>query len=146
MVTFLKASCAVADFPVYNMRLRRISPECKTWRDAALESIAKLQPAAVVMGEFSSGYISGPLSGLGEFAVSVETWSAGLDRTMDVFRKLDIPIVLIRDNPTPVQNQSTCLSRALWQNLPTSELRRAKGCGARRKGDASTTNYGGEHA
>jgi hypothetical protein len=85
-----------------------------------LESIAKLQPSAVVMGEFSSGYISGPLSGLGEFAVSFDTWSAGLDRTMDAFRKLDIPIVLIRDNPTPMKNESICLSRALWHKLPTT--------------------------
>ena len=117
VVTYLKYSCPVADIPVCNMRLRRWWPECAEWRSRALAEIVRLRPDAVVIGELSSGYVHGPLTGLAENAVDLATWTEGLRRSL---RKLDasgIPVVLLRDTPTPGRNMKLCLARANWRNF-----------------------------
>ncbi len=118
VVTYLKASCSVADIPVYNKRLHRFSPECASWRSQALAEIVKLRPAAVVILEFSSYYVRGPLTDLGEHAVDLTTWSAGLERSLRTLNAAGIPIIVVRDNPTPGRNIRECLSYAAWHGLP----------------------------
>ncbi len=120
VVTYLKASCSVADIPVYNIRLHRLSPECTSWRSQALAEIVKLRPAAVVILEFSSYYIRSPLTDLGERAVDLATWSAGLDRSLRTLTAAGIRVVLVRDNPTPGRNMRECLLYAVWHGLPES--------------------------
>jgi hypothetical protein len=126
MVTFLKSSCAVADIPVYNMRLRRFSPECAAWRAAAIAAIGRLHPAAVVIAEFSGGYILGRQTALGPYAADHASWSAGLERTLTTFGKFHIPVILVRDSPTPGQNETNCLSRALWHGHSTNSCEPAR--------------------
>jgi hypothetical protein len=120
VVTYLKASCSVADIPVYNMRLRRWWPECAEWRSRALAEIVQLRPDAVVIGEFSSGYIHGPFTGLGENAVDLATWTDGLRRSLRTLDASGIPVVLLRDTPTPGRNMKLCLARADWRNRSIS--------------------------
>jgi hypothetical protein len=43
-----------------------------------------------------------------------------MSRTLDAIGKLGIPVVVIRDNPTPRQNETLCLSRAVWQDRSVS--------------------------
>jgi len=118
VVTYLKASCSVADIPVYNIRLHRFSPECASWRSQALAEIVKLRPAAVVILEFSSYYVRGPRTELGERAVDLTTWSAGLERSLRMLTAAGIPVIIVRDNPTPGRNMRECLSYAAWHGLP----------------------------
>jgi hypothetical protein len=120
LVTYLKASCSVADISVYNIRLHRFSPECAKWRSQALAEIVRLQPDAVVIGEFSSGYIRGPITGLGEHAVDLATWSAGLQHSLRTLDAAGIRVILLRDTPTPGRDMRLCLARADWRNLPKS--------------------------
>lgn len=120
MVTYLKSSCAVAKIPVYNIRLHRVSPECAIWRSQALDSIVRLGPDAVIIVEFSSGYIRGPHSDLGEHAVDLETWSAGLENSLRQLQAAGIPVILVRDSPTPATNIRNCLSYADWRGVPES--------------------------
>jgi peptidoglycan/LPS O-acetylase OafA/YrhL len=120
VVTYLKASCSVADIPVYNLRLRRISPECASWRSQALAEIVKLRPTAVVILEFSSYYVRGPLTDLGQRAVDLPTWSAGLERSLRTLTAAGIQVIVVRDNPTPIRNMRECLSYATWHGLPES--------------------------
>jgi peptidoglycan/LPS O-acetylase OafA/YrhL len=120
MLTYLKASCSVADIAIYNIRLHRISSECKNWRSQALDAIIKANPAAVIIAEFSIGYIRGPLSSLGKHAVDLATWASGLERSLRTLHAAGIPIILLRDSPTPGRDMRDCLSYAVWRGLSES--------------------------
>jgi peptidoglycan/LPS O-acetylase OafA/YrhL len=120
VVTYLKASCSVADILVYNMRLHRFTQECPEWRAKALAEIVHLRADMVVITQFSSSYIRGPLSNLGEHAVDLATWSEGLRRSLHTLHAAGIPVILLRDSPTPGRDMRYCLARADWHGLPTS--------------------------
>lgn len=120
VLTYMKALCSVADIPIYNMRLRRFSPECAEWRSQALAEIVRLRPDAVVIGQFSAGYVRGPLTIMGENAVALATWSEGLERTLRALDAAEIPTIVLRDTPTPGRNMRNCLAQADWRTLPIS--------------------------
>jgi peptidoglycan/LPS O-acetylase OafA/YrhL len=120
LVTYLKSSCSIADIPVYNMRLHRFSPECAQWRSAAIAEIIRLRPVAVIIAEFSSGYIRGALTDLGENAVDLAAWSNGLNRTVETFHRAGIAVIELRDSPTPGRDMKNCLARADWHRQPLS--------------------------
>jgi peptidoglycan/LPS O-acetylase OafA/YrhL len=121
IVTYLKASCSVAEIPVYSFRLRRDFSECTQWRATALAEILNLKPDAVIIVQFSTGYIQGPHTGLGEHAVNLATWSTGITKTLRVFDDAEIPVIIIRDTPTPGRNMRVCLARADWRNTPLTD-------------------------
>ncbi|RUV70663.1 MAG: acyltransferase [Mesorhizobium sp.] len=116
LVTYLKASCSVSDIPIYSKRLRRWSPECAEWRRRSIEEIAKLNPALIVVSQFSNGYIKGPRSGLGEYAVSYDEWETGLTKSLQVLASSG-PVLLLRDTPTPSVDLATCVERSAWRGL-----------------------------
>jgi hypothetical protein len=116
LVTYLKASCPVADVPIYNIRLRRELRECEEWRGRAIAEIIALRPAAIIISQASSGYIRGSIrTRLGERAIEYGAWKAGLERTLQKLATSGAPVVLFRDTPTPNKNVKLCLSRAAWR-------------------------------
>lgn len=119
LVTLLKASCSVADIRAYNNLLRRDWPECTQWRDRAMEEIRRLQPDLVIVSQFSSGYIQGPWTDRGNHAVTYEEWADGLRRSLQHLRTANIPVLLLRDTPSPGKNVGTCVARSRWRG--TSE-------------------------
>jgi hypothetical protein len=116
IITYLKASCSVAEIPVYSIRLRRDFTECTLWRSTALAEIVALKPDAVLIAQFSTGYIQGPHTSLGEHAVDLAAWSIGLTKTLRVLDGARIPVIIIRDTPTPGRNIKLCLARSDWHN------------------------------
>jgi hypothetical protein len=118
LVTLLKASCAVADITAYNNRLRRSWPECTEWRSRAMEEIRRLQPDLVIVTQFSSGYIRGPWTARGNNAVTYEEWENGLRRSLQQLRSANIPVLLLRDTPSPGKNVGTCIARSRWRGMP----------------------------
>lgn len=118
LVTLLKASCAVADISAYNMRLRRYWPECTEWRTKAMEDIRRLQPDLVIVSQFSSGYIRGPWTARGDHAVTYEEWVDGLRRSLLQLRAAGVPVLLLRDSPSPGKNVGNCIVRARWRGIP----------------------------
>jgi SGNH domain (fused to AT3 domains) len=119
VVTFLKASCPVADIPAYNFRLRRSWPECEEWRSRALAEIVRMRPDAVIVGQFSSSYVSDPSKSLN--AGLVAKWEEGLRRSLGTLDDAGISIILLRDTPVPGRNIKHCLARADWRNYPISD-------------------------
>jgi peptidoglycan/LPS O-acetylase OafA/YrhL len=115
LVTLLKASCAVADIPAYNVRLRRHWPECGEWRSKSMEEIRRLQPDLIVVSQFSSGYIRGPWSARGDHAVTYEVWADGLRRSLQELRATNVPVLLLRDSPSPGKNVGNCIARSRWR-------------------------------
>ena len=117
LVTYLKASCSVAEIPVYNMRLRRLSPECAKWRQEAIAQIANDHPDAVLVAQFSGGYVKGPFTNLGSNAVDVDAWEDGVRTVLEELTTSSRNVVILRDNPTPYHPVGTCLARAEWRGL-----------------------------
>jgi hypothetical protein len=73
------------------------------------------------MVQFSTAYIQGPHTALGEHAVNLATWSTGITKTLRVFDDAEIPVIIIRDTPTPGRNMRVCLARADWRNTPMTD-------------------------
>lgn len=121
LVTLMKASCAVADISAYNVRLRRVWPECGEWRDKAMQEIHRLRPDLVIVSQFSSGYIQGPWTARGKHAATYEQWSAGLRRSLQKLAVANIPVLLLRDNPSPRRNVSKCVARSRWRGTPETD-------------------------
>ncbi len=117
LVTLLKASCAVADIAAYNMRLRRDWPECIKWRVKSMEEIRYLQPDLVIISQFSSGYIRGRWTGLGKHAVTYQEWADGLRRSLRQLRAANVPVLLLRDSPSPGKNIGNCVARSRWRGI-----------------------------
>jgi len=127
LVTYLKSGCSVADIPVYNVRLHRMSDECAAWRANTIGAIVQLRPNVVVVGEFSSNHILGPINPSGK-TVSMATWAAGLKRSLSQLRGAGSSIILLRDSPTPNRDIATCLERARWRDASqTCDIPRSMG-------------------
>jgi peptidoglycan/LPS O-acetylase OafA/YrhL len=118
LVTLLKASCPVADIKDYSVRLRRAWPECTQWRKQAIEEIAGLRPDLVIVSQFSSGYIRGPWTGRGSYAVTYEEWTNGLRHSLEQLRAANVSVLVLRDTPTPGKNIGNCIARSRWRGLP----------------------------
>lgn len=117
LITYLKSSCSASDVAVYNMRLRRFSPECEMWRRKSIEKIVADRADLIIVSQFSSGYIKGDLTNLGPNAVELEAWEAGLHQTLLSLQAAHSAMLLLRDNPTPHHPVGICLARAEWRGL-----------------------------
>jgi hypothetical protein len=115
LVIYLKSGCSVADVPVYNPHLHRISDECTVWRAKAIGAIVRLHPNVIVAGEFSDMYFHGSLSRDHGEGVSLESWAAGMKRSLNALREAGGTIVLLRDTPSPLWDMRRCLENALWR-------------------------------
>lgn len=129
LITYLKASCPIADIPVskvYSLRLRRLSPQCASWREQAIAMIkTQDSPDAILLAQFSSGNVKGPFTNLGPHAVSIETWERGLFGALKKLEPVNAKLIVIRDNPTPYHPVGNCLARAEWRRLPFSTCSRS---------------------
>ncbi|WP_331158420.1 acyltransferase family protein [Steroidobacter sp.] len=121
LVTLLKATCSVADIVDYNPRWRRYWPECARWRANALAEIRRLQPDLVIVSQMSNGFIHGPWTSRGRYAVTHEQWEAGLRRSLQQLQAAKVPVLLLRDSPLPRENIGHCIGRARWRGTPESD-------------------------
>jgi peptidoglycan/LPS O-acetylase OafA/YrhL len=118
MATYLKGGCSVADIPVYEPRLHRMSDECPAWRAKAIDAIVRLRPNIVVVSEFSGSYIDGPRASFHGHSVSMANWAAGMMRSLSKLRAAGSSIVLLRDTPVPQWDMRSCLENAEWRGAP----------------------------
>jgi len=124
VITYLKASCSVSDVPNYSIRLRRPSYECAEWRRDATRRIIAERADAILISQFSSGYIKGPLTTLGPKAVELATWEQGLTKSISDLQSAKVPIIVLRDNPTPYFPIDNCLARADWRGSSPTDCAR----------------------
>ena len=114
LVTYLRSSCPTADVPIYLRQLRRMYTECETWRAAALEEIARLRPAVVLLSS-ALGYVGDAgLAGVSG-GVSTTAWGEGQRRTLQRLAGTGSATVLLRDPPYQETNLPQCVSQAVWR-------------------------------
>jgi peptidoglycan/LPS O-acetylase OafA/YrhL len=104
VILIRKPACPTAELSIFNIDLNRPYTECDAWREAAIQRIVSLHPAAVVMANrqlqnFSSG-LKGPN----------ETWREGSRKTLETMDSAGITTILLRDTPSPGFDVPDCMS------------------------------------
>ncbi len=120
LVTLLKASCAVSSIADYSTRMQRDWPECTEWRARSIAEIERMRPDVVIVSQFSSGYIRGPWSNRRKHAATYEEWENGLRQSLQQLHATGVPVVLLRDSPSPNKHVANCVARSRWRELPES--------------------------
>jgi len=111
LVTLLKSSCPVARVEVFSTAMKRPDTECTLWREAALNRIAQIHPALVVISE-TDGMVADSEHPLRPHLVTAEDWQQGLRSTLSYLDDRGLRTVFIADIPRADFDIPTCLSRA----------------------------------
>lgn len=104
------SACSPADIPSWNANYGRVSTECATWRQRALELIEAERPAIVLVAG-TRGFATVDASGrilTGDARTSA--WEAGMNRTLDRLVTSAPTVILIADVPLAAQDPPTCLA------------------------------------
>ncbi|MEP6835191.1 MAG: acyltransferase family protein [Gemmatimonas sp.] len=109
IVLMVKGGCPVAEVPAL-MRRQSYYHECTRYREAMMQRILALKPAAAVLSSWDH-YI--PTNGEKETAwqVTTEMWQTGLRRTYSRLSAAGIPVLAIRGTPRTGFRVPECLSR-----------------------------------
>ena len=102
LLEWTKAACPVADVTVWNNDLKRLYPECDTWRAAVLPQIQALHPDLVIASQSDA---------VPWTSVSNSAWA---DKTVSALRSFDAHrVVYLADTPQTAVNPADCLERHL---------------------------------
>jgi hypothetical protein len=110
IVAMVKGGCPVADMPeLTHARLKRYYYECTRYREAMLQRIVAMRPAAVILSSWDH-YM--PPDGKGSaWQVTPEMWERGLRRTYERLTGAGIRVVALRGTPRTWFDVPSCLSR-----------------------------------
>jgi len=110
IVAMVKGGCPVADMPeLMQPRLKRYYHECTRYREAMIDRIIAMRPAAAILSSWDH-YM--PADGKGsDWQVTPEIWGRGLRRTYERLSKAGVPVVAIRGTPRTWFDVPACLSR-----------------------------------
>ena len=101
MEELVKQGCPLAELTVQNPQLGRAYTECDTWRAAMITRIAEgPRPKLIV------------ISSLNQYSKNVAQVAAGWEQTLAPLRALGVPIVYVRDTPSPGIDVPVCVSGA----------------------------------
>lgn len=105
VVTLLAAGCPAVDVSVF---LTHHFKQCDEWRRAALRQIEELRPDAVIASMTQNYVRNGTLS---NWANPYAAYEEGHRKLFARMATDGIPLILIRDTPTPSSDVPICLSR-----------------------------------
>jgi hypothetical protein len=110
IVAMVKGGCPVADMPrMMRHRLKRYYFECTRYREAMVQRIIALRPAAVILSSWDH-YL--PVDGKGlDWQVTPEMWRRGLRRTYSRLAAAGVRTVAMRGTPRTWFDVPSCLSR-----------------------------------
>ena len=109
LIPLTKSGCASADVPVWSTLFNRPYAECTAWREAAMQLLADLRPALVVVSNDRSYNLT-----IDGTKVSSDdrrdVWSEGLDATIRRVKALGSQVVVIGDTVRQSEDPPVCLS------------------------------------
>jgi peptidoglycan/LPS O-acetylase OafA/YrhL len=108
LVVLTKGNCPAPTMSVYNVELKRAFTECDQWRQWALNDIAKIKPALVIVSSTFHG-VTTP-DGQTQTAAVEAAWESGLTVTLDKLRTAAARVVMISDVANHTQVVPDCLS------------------------------------
>lgn len=110
VVAMVKGGCPVADMPeLMQPRLKRFYHECTRYREAMIQRLIAMRPAAAVLSSWDHYLPSGGRRS--DWQVTPEMWERGLRRTYERLTAAGIPVVAIRGTPRTGFDVPACLSR-----------------------------------
>jgi hypothetical protein len=106
----VKGGCPVADMPeLMQPRLKRYYHECTRYREAMVQRIIAMRPAAAILSSWDH-YL--PVNGnSSDWQVTPEMWQPGLRRTCERLSSAGIRVIVIRGTPRTWFDVPACLSR-----------------------------------
>ncbi len=110
VVAMVKGGCPVAEMPeLMQPRLKRFYHECTRYREAMVQRIIAMRPAAAILSSWDH-YL--PARGNGsDWQVTPDMWRRGLRRTYSRIAEAGIPVVAMRGTPRTWFDVPACLSR-----------------------------------
>ncbi|WP_203815738.1 acyltransferase family protein [Paractinoplanes ferrugineus] len=93
LVELTKSSCTAADLPVWHDALKRAYTECQAFHRSALDRIARLRPALVVIGSSFNYRPAQPATDV------AGQWRAAWDRTFGALEGTGARVAAIADTP-----------------------------------------------
>lgn len=109
LITVLRPGCTASDIIFSDLPLA--NRNCKEWRDQAIEKILALHPAAIAMASFNGAGKRGDATE--PTVIPADAVQAGTRRTLQRLASAGVPIVILRDSPTPPFNVPGCVSQRL---------------------------------
>jgi peptidoglycan/LPS O-acetylase OafA/YrhL len=105
LVVITKSACSAASVRIFQAKLNRPFDECVRWRESALEDIAALHPAIVVVTSAAAG------GELAEKSADPDAaWVTGWATSADRLTAAAGTVYLIEDTPYQPQEVPSCLS------------------------------------
>lgn len=120
LVAFLKGACPVSRVTVWSATLKRKFDECDRWRETAMRKIVSLDPALVVISQFSHQYVDSRIMDEAYRPIGLDAWIDGVKSSVGTLQDAGLEVVLLRDVPLHKIDVSRCVQRALWQERGTS--------------------------
>ena len=113
LVTLVKTGCPSISVTTVNASLGRAYRECDTWRRSALDRIASLRPAVVVVANARSYRVTagGVVGRTDSTAFGLAQWRAGLVRTLSAVRSAGAQVLVLQDTPRLPVHVPDCLMR-----------------------------------
>ena len=102
LLVLTKSSCPMVDEPLYDARIGREYIECSSWRKAALEQIASMQPDILFLGSTPTR------------SFDHEQWVEGTTRVLNIVNLSVGHIYILRGTPTLPFDGPGCLSAQSW--------------------------------
>jgi hypothetical protein len=110
VVAMVMGGCPVADAPeLVRPRLRRYYHECTRFREAMVQRIIAMKPAAAILSSFDH-YVARDAESDG-WGLTPDQWREGLRRTYGRLSKAGVPVVAVRGTPRTRFDVPACLSR-----------------------------------
>jgi peptidoglycan/LPS O-acetylase OafA/YrhL len=129
VVAMVKGGCPVADLSGNSSRDARYHRECDRYREAMVQRIISMRPAAVILSSWDH-YV--PVKGgANRWQVTPEAWRNGLRKTYARLSGAGIPTVAVRGTPRAWFDVPACLSRK------AAKLPFAQSCDYEREGSLS---------
>jgi hypothetical protein len=123
IVLFGKSNCPALAISIAGRQTEGEDHRCSTWRGLVFDRIRELHPTAVVL----SNAIEYKKIEIPQQSQSPAEWRAGAQKTFGVLRGTNIPLVFLRDTPSPHYDVTLCLARADWNGFrKCPEITRAK--------------------
>lgn len=120
LVTYLKGACPAARVTVWSATMKRKFDECDRWREAAMRNIVSLDPALVIVSQFSHHYVANDIEDNAYHPLDLGPWVDGVKSSVGTLRDAGIEVVVLRDVPLHKLDVSRCVQRALWQERGSS--------------------------
>ncbi|HWE52161.1 MAG TPA: acyltransferase family protein [Bryobacteraceae bacterium] len=117
LVPLLKSGCPAASLPIVEHAGEARDPACVNWREAAIERILLMRPAAVIVSSYSATVKEG---------ISYSEWRDATKATLARFDAAGLNTLLIRDNPSAGMVVPVCLAWKQWRGSGNCNFDRAK--------------------